>query len=390
MDDNKITAFQTKMFGLMGNVLTINTARLGKELGLFEALRQSNETTEEGKEESGCGGKRETGGDSGGPGMTSADLARQLQLSPRHVYEWCLQMTGAGFLEYAGEETDKFILPREHASILCIDEGIAAMIPALSENTSHQYPLLKLAYQNNGGILWGDMKGMTQSAKLFFKPVYEKLLPLWIDLSPELKTMLSNNKGCQVADIGCGCGVSTRSLAKLFPNSTVHGYDYDAASIQEARLEIEQDALDNAEARLCDSHQWVLPGEEGTYDVVTIFDAFHDMGDPRGVAEEVYKALKPGGLVFLIEPYSSYSDATKDRIAVPSFPEFQSWNVCFCTPCGMTVPGKEGFGTTAGTERYVALFENDVGFSSMVAFGTEAMDSTAPTSNGFRLLLATK
>jgi hypothetical protein len=186
MDDNKVTDFRTKMFGLCGGVITLTMARLGKELGLFEALQQQSS------------------------GMTSADLANHLKLSPRHTYEWCLQMTGSGFLEYV-EATDKFILPPEHASILCTDEGIAAMIPALVENTSYQYPLLKLAYESNGGIFWGDMRGMTTSTKMFFKPVYEKMLPLWIDLSPELKAMLST-KGCKVADIGCGCGVSTRSL----------------------------------------------------------------------------------------------------------------------------------------------------------------------------------
>ena len=31
---------------------------------------------------------------------------------------------------------------------------------------------------------------------------------------------------------------------------------------------------------------------------------------------------------------------------------FGGFSVCFCTPCGKTVPGKEGVGTLAGTERH--------------------------------------
>jgi hypothetical protein len=50
----------------------------------------------------------------------------------------------------------------------------------------------------------------------------------------------------------------------------------------------------------------------------------------------------------------------------------------------------QGLGTTrkAGTGRYVALFEKELGFSSMATFGANATGSTA--SNAFFLWVATK
>jgi hypothetical protein len=137
-----------------------------------------------------------------------------------------LPMAGSGFVEYV-EATDKFSFHQRTPLFFLRIKVLQPYIPVLSENASYQYTLLKLAYESNGGVFWGDMHGMTKATKFFFKPVFEKkLLPLWIDLSLNLspnlslnlKAMLSTN-GCKVrvANIGCGCRVSTRSLANSFP-----------------------------------------------------------------------------------------------------------------------------------------------------------------------------
>ncbi len=40
--------------------------------------------------------------------------------------------------------------------------------------------------------------------------------------------------GGKVADIGCGHGISTMLMAKAYPESTLHGFDYHDASIARA------------------------------------------------------------------------------------------------------------------------------------------------------------
>jgi SAM-dependent methyltransferase len=361
-DQAKADAFKNSMFGAITGSMLMTTIRLGHELGLFRDLVKS------------------------GP-ATSSELAKRTELSSRHTYEWCLHAAANGVLEY-NEMDDTFALPPEHATIMDSDEGLMAIICGLVENISYQYPLLKLAYQSDGGVFWGDMRGFSDACKGFFKPVYEQLLPGWVDLSPALKEIMTS-PGTQIADIGCGQGISTRSMASNFPNAQVLGIDYHEESIEKAKEEIAASKLTNADARVVDSHKWADEEEEESYDLVTMFDSFHDMSDPEGVAAEALKALKPGGKIFLIEPYSTKSDATKDKLSSPLAPTFCGFNTCFCTPCGKSVPGKEGLGTVCGTDRYEALF-NKVGFSSFETFGDDAQGSMAPATNGFRLMLATK
>jgi SAM-dependent methyltransferase len=362
-DQAKADAFKNRMFGTIATSMLMTTIRLGHELGLFRELVKN------------------------GP-ATSSDLAKRTELSSRHTYEWCLHAAANGVLEY-NETNDTFSLPPEHATIMDSDEGLMPMICGLVENISYQYPLLKLAYQSDGGIFWGDMRGITEACKGFFKPVYEQLMPAWIKLSPSLYKNMTTN-GTKVADLGCGCGISTRSLASNFPYSTVVGIDFHDESIQEARMEIDSHQLTNATARVVDSHCWIAKGEEESFDVITMFDCFHDMSDPEGVAVEAFKALKKGGMIFLIEPYSSKSDSTAAKLAIPTISVDCGFSACVCTPCGKIVPGKEGFGTTAGTDRYEALF-NKVGFSSFETFGESVEDKQLnPTAQGARLMLVTK
>lgn len=178
-------------------------------------------------------------------------------------------------------------------------------------------------------------------------------------------------------------------MASNFPNAHVLGVDYHAESIEKAKAEIAASNLTNADARVVDSHVWADDEEQGSFDIVTMFDCFHDMSDPEGVAVEALKALKPGGKMFLIEPYSSKSNLTKDKLASPLAPTYCGFSTCFCTPCGKAIPGKEGLGTTCGTDCYEALFTK-AGFSSFETFGDDAEGGTAPAATGFRLMLVTK
>jgi SAM-dependent methyltransferase len=43
-----------------------------------------------------------------------------------------------------------------------------------------------------------------------------------------------------------------------------------------------------------------FPGQG--YDLVCLFDALHDMGDPAGVARRIRQALAPDGTLLLVEP----------------------------------------------------------------------------------------
>ena len=46
------------------------------------------------------------------------------------------------------------------------------------------------------------------------------------------------NKPLKIADMGCGFGNSSLSLASIFPQATVHGLDIDEDSIAKAKANI--------------------------------------------------------------------------------------------------------------------------------------------------------
>jgi ubiquinone/menaquinone biosynthesis C-methylase UbiE len=361
MTDQSAT-MKNKLMGLAADMMLMTSLRLGSELGLFEHLKKSP--------------------------MTSDDLAEKAGISKRYAFEWCLHMASTKIIEH-NPDGDTFHLPAAHAEHLLAGDGMFPMLCCLSDNHSKQYPMVKLAYQMDGGIFWGDMPSMAKSAKLFFKPVYEKLLPLWLDGNPSVKKHFSK-EGASIADVGCGCGMSTISMAKLFPSSNFVGLDFHPDSIAEATENAKEAHVTNACFEVHNASAWVTQDHaEGKHDVVCMFDCFHDMSDPELIAGEVFKALKSGGVWLLIEPLSSEGDSIAERLTLPTAPVYTGFSAHFCTPCGKTVPGKEGLGTTAGTVRYKAIFEK-AGFSDFENIGSSMEGPTSPTMMGFRLMIATK
>jgi len=88
-------------------------------------------------------------------------------------------------------------------------------------------------------------------------------------------------------------------MARAFPNSTFVGSDYHAGSIETARRRA-RDA--GVEDRV--SFEVASAADYGgaDYDLVTMFDRLHDMGDPVGAARHVRDTLAPGGTWMIVEP----------------------------------------------------------------------------------------
>jgi len=358
-----LETFQEKMKDIVTGTLLLSSIRLGKELGLFESMVRI------------------------GP-ATSTDLAEITGLSKRYIHEWCIQLTANGVIEY-NAESDQFFVPLGIDKVLTSEFGIVPMMCCLSENHTPQYKMLKNAFNEDTGIYWGDMVAAAKCANAFFKPVYENMLQTWIESEPTLRQAMSK-EGAHIADIGCGFGASTCRLASLSPNARVLGVDFHPESVEKTMELIFSSNLNNASAIVANAGIWAEKNNyAGCFDVICFFDCYHDMPDPESVAHQAFHALKPGGMVFLIEPLSSYGDTTREKLKISStVPLYSGFNVCFCTPCGKCcMPGKEGLGTTAGTSRYEEIFFQ-TGFASFKTFGRDS--SISPSDQGFRLMLAIK
>jgi SAM-dependent methyltransferase len=131
-----------------------------------------------------------------------------------------------------------------------------------------------------------------------FRPGYAaNLVSSWIPALDGVQAKLE--AGAQVADVGCGHGASTLIMAHAYPNSSFVGFDYHQPSVRHAQ----QVAVNAGLAERCRFEFATASAYPGAgYDLVTIFDALHDMVDPVGAAVHIRQSLAPDGTLLLVEP----------------------------------------------------------------------------------------
>jgi cyclopropane fatty-acyl-phospholipid synthase-like methyltransferase len=147
-----------------------------------------------------------------------------------------------------------------------------------------------------------------------------------------------------VADLGCGHGATTLILAAAYPESQFTGVDGHAGSIEVARKRA-------ADAGLANRATFELATEDaftGKYDLVTMFDCLHDMGDPVGAARRVREALAPGGTLLLVEPQAG--DAWEENFN-PVGAAYYGFSTLLCTPSSLSQPVGAALGAQAGPAR---------------------------------------
>jgi len=95
------------------------------------------------------------------------------------------------------------------------------------------------------------------------------------------------------------------------------------------------------------------------YDLISIFDALHDMPDPLAAARHIRGSLAPDGTFLLVEPYAN--DALEDNIN-PVGRLFYTASTVICVAHSMSEEPRTALGAQAGQARLTALL-NDAGFS---------------------------
>jgi SAM-dependent methyltransferase len=157
--------------------------------------------------------------------------------------------------------------------------------------------------RTGAGVGWHEHHDdLFSGTERLFKPGYvSNLVSSWIPALDGVDAKLRD--GARVADIGCGHGASTIVMAQAYPASTFLGIDYHAASIDVARKRA-------AEAGVGDRVRFEVAGaadfggEGDRFDLVCVFDALHDMGDPVGAATHIRSRLASDGTFLVVEPMS--------------------------------------------------------------------------------------
>lgn len=102
-----------------------------------------------------------------------------------------------------------------------------------------------------------------------------------------------------VADIGAGSGYFTFRISPMVSKGKVYAVEIGQVMIDFIDKKKADLGLNNVETILGTVEDTRLP--EGAVDVALLVDAYHEFSHPREMMESLYKALKPGGRVFLVE-----------------------------------------------------------------------------------------
>lgn len=325
-DPETLNLLVGKMLDDLGGAFSVPTVRIGIRLGLFGSLH------------------------SDGP-ATSAELAGRLGLAERYVREWSMAQAANGYILF-DPATERFSLSPEQAMVFAVKdspvylEGAFELAAAMIEGEAK----VERGFRTGEGVAWGESAGCLFCAVgAFFRPGYvNSIVHAWL---PALDGMMPRlEAGAKVADVGCGVGFSTLLMAEAFPNSEFIGYDFHQPSIEQANAHAAAHGL-SGRVRFEALSAKEIP--KGGFDLITMFDCLHDMGDPRGCAKHMRDLLKDDGSWMIVEPIAGNSPA--DNIGNPVSRLFYNASTMICVPTSMAQEVGEALGAQAGEKTLTQL-----------------------------------
>jgi len=293
-DEGKLEELQGKVITDVAGSLGLLMAYMGDQLDLYSALAEI------------CP-------------ATSQELAKNTGLKERYVREWLSANAAGGYVEY-DPAAQKFSMTPEQAVVFaaegnphCMQGFFQAVVSGYTDE-----PAATKAFRAGEGVPWGDHSTcLFCGTERFFRPI--------------------------------GHGSSTIIMAQAFPNSTFHGFDYHEPSIEHAKEHARAAGVaNNTIFEVTTAKEY--PGEK--YELVAIFDALHDMGDPVGASKHIASTLAEGGTLMLVEPYAE--DNLEDN-SHPLGQIYYSFSTIICVPNSLSQEVGLALGAQAGEKRLTAV-----------------------------------
>lgn len=127
----------------------------------------------------------------------------------------------------------------------------------------------------------------------------------------EVMDELGIRPGSVVGDVGCGTGYFTfHFAARVGPNGKVYAEDIDVEVLRKIQAHLQKEHLKQIETIEGTSEDPKLPPDK--LDAILITNAYHEMKNFDRMLQSMYRALKPGGVLGIIdheaEPGQSRSD----------------------------------------------------------------------------------
>ncbi|CAM3849510.1 class I SAM-dependent methyltransferase [Smaragdicoccus niigatensis] len=328
-------ALAEQIFTSMLGALEIFHVYVGDRLGLYSTLAASGE-------------------------VTADEFAAAANINPRYAREWLEQQAVSGVIDVSDDR--RYALSAEAEEVLCNPDSDFQMAAGaqLIAGVAAALPKVVEAFRTGAAVPYADYGADVRVgiARLNRPMFVNHLVSEWIPAMPDIDERLRN--GGWAADLGCGTGCSTLSLARGYPQAHVDGLDLDEASIAEAAaaLAAEPDLADRVTFICRDA---AGPSFAGRYDVVTFFETLHDMAHPVAALSAAREMLTDGGAVLVGD------EKVAEKFAAPGdeLERFNyGWSALHCLAAAMGEPGTAATGTVIRPST-VRKYAQEAGFSQV-------------------------
>lgn len=284
---------------------------------------------------------------------TTAEFAVRARIEHRYAREWLEQQAVAGIVgvdDRSAPDDRVYTLPPEYGAVLTASDSPLSVAPMAAlpiGAVARALPQLLKAFRTGDGVPdsaygpdWRDGHVAANRA------LFSHDLPSWLrTMLPDVHALLASGMP-RIADIACGAGWSSISLARSYPGARVDGFDLDPVVLQTARRNAaECGVADRVSFTVRDAEN---PGggpagrHDGAYDLVCVFDALHEMARPVDALRCCRGMRAAGGSVLVMDArVSEVFTAPADEIE-----RFQyATSVLHCLPAGRAGRPSAGTGT---------------------------------------------
>jgi len=344
-DATKVEEFAGKLFMACLATMELANVELGVRLGLYEALAGA------------------------GP-STAGELGSSAGIAERYAQEWLEQQAVAGVVEVddttrpAGER--RFTLPNAHAHVLIDDDSEACMKPcaAVVPWVAKAIDIMVEEFRRGTGEAFG-LFDLHDVQAAFTRPVFvNHLTQNWLPALPDVQAKLTTGGKVRIAEMGCGEGLASITIARAYPNAEIDGYDLDEASIAAARRAAADAGIaDQARFEVRDAAD---PAISGDYDLVMAIEMLHDVPDPVGILRTMRRLASRRGALLVVDA------RTEDAFTVPTTEMerfFYTFSTMHCLAVSMQHDGA-GTGTVIRADT-VRRYAGEAGFSAVEVLDVE-------------------
>ena len=292
------------------------------------------------------------------PAATSAQIAEAAGLNERYVREWLGGMAASHVVDYDADSAT-YSLPEHRAGLLTRAAGphnlalVAQFVPMFGAVEQKVIDCVR----RGGGLPYSEYSRFhavqaEMSGEVFDATLIDVVLPMVDGLPERLRA------GIDLADVGCGSGHAVNLMARAFPASRFVGFDFSDEAVAAGVGEAARLGLQNASF---ESRNLTELNTVAAFDVITAFDTIHDQAQPGRVLENIHRALRPGGVLLMVDVKAS--SRLEDNISVPMSTYLYTVSMMHCMSVSLALDGA-GLGTAWGRQLATSMLA-DAGFADV-------------------------